>query len=145
MAFFRVPCVLSVILAALAVAGMRAIPDCQANVRELRQTKLVASRPITVRWPSDPTIDARVAVEVTGLALSTLRQLRSAKWELSRWQRLLSVYAREDASAAQSATPDASLAKALPSVLGTYKVESGVLRFEPRYPLEPRIVYYAVL
>jgi hypothetical protein len=90
---------------------------------------------ISVKWTPDPKDTNRAVVEVTGLNAASLRGLRRANWKLPQWQRLLSVY-----SEPQNERGPGSL----PPMLGVYRVESGVLRFEPQFPLEPGIVYRAI-
>jgi len=70
-----------------------------------------------------------MAAELTGLNAATLQQL--AKWNAAQFQRLLAVYAGQ---------PDANV----PPMLGKYRIESGALRFEPQFALEPGVTYRAV-
>jgi hypothetical protein len=85
-----------------------------------------AQRQFTVRWTTEP----KAAVEVTGIGAPALLQLQRSNWKLPQWQRLLSVYAGTEAN--------------LPPMLGTYRIQSGVLRFEPQFPLEPGLTYRAI-
>jgi hypothetical protein len=54
---------------------------------------------------------------------------------LTQWQLLLSVYAGKG---------DSTIDRKLPAMLGAYRVQSNVLRFEPLFPLEPGMIYRAV-
>jgi hypothetical protein len=90
---------------------------------------------ISVRWAPDPDGTNRAVVEVTGLNAASLRRLQRANWKLPQWQRLLSVY---------SDPQNEHIPHNLPPMSGVYRVESGLLRFEPRFPLEPGITYRAI-
>jgi len=90
---------------------------------------------VLIRWTPDPVNPSRVAVEVSGLSAGAIKRLRQSNWDLSRWQRLLSVYVGQG---------DSINASSLPPMLGVYRVESNALRFEPQFPLEPGLTYRAV-
>jgi hypothetical protein len=75
---------------------------------------------------SKPTID------VSGIDRATLANLAKAKMEPADWHALLSVRVSVD-KAKDNAPP----------LLGTYRVEDGVLRFEPRFPLVRGVRYRA--
>jgi hypothetical protein len=94
-----------------------------------------APPPISVRWRPDPADANKFLVEVSGLSPAELQRLQKADWQLAQWQRLLPVYAQPGESAADPQ---------LPPMLGAYRVESGVLRFEPQFRLEPGLTYRAV-
>lgn len=83
----------------------------------------------TIRWRPDPQAANRFLVEVSGFSGTMLQQLQRAKGTQPQWQRVLSVYAG-----------DANLA-----MLGTYRINAGVLQFLPQYPLEPGMQYRAVV
>src|SRR5262245_13407142 len=92
----------------------------------------------SVRWTPDlPNLkDAnKVAVEVSGLPVATIRHLQRLNWKQPQWQRLLSVYAEPHGS---------TTSQSLPPMLGRYRVESGVLLFEPQFPLDQSIAYRAI-
>ncbi len=91
--------------------------------------------PATVRWIQDPDQTDKIVVEVTGLNEIALRRLQSANWKLPHWQRLLSIYAEPQGERSQNS---------LPPMLGDYRIESGLLRFVPQFPLEPGITYRAI-
>src|SRR5687768_14091338 len=66
----------------------------------------------SIRWISDQ--DSKLhSVEVTGLTNATLTRLRSLKWKLSDWQRLLRVQVEPQ----NGLTP-----QKLPAMLGAYRV-----------------------
>lgn len=81
----------------------------------------------TLRWTTDTANTNKIAVEVTGLSPATLQQLRRARWQNTQWQHLFAVY-----------TETANVA-----MLGAYRFQGDVLRFEPQFPLEPGITYRA--
>src|SRR5688572_111996 len=88
-----------------------------------------------IRWAPSATSSNRVVVEVLGLKSHALRELREANLDASKWQRMLSVYAEQG---------DVVADIGLPPMLGTYRVESELIRFEPQFPLEPGVTYRAV-
>jgi hypothetical protein len=90
----------------------------------------------SIRWTRDATDTNKVFVEVSGLSRATLEALQELKWENPRWQRLLPVYAEQG---------DLRADIGLPPMLGGYRVQSGILRFEPQFPLEPGVNYRAIL
>jgi hypothetical protein len=98
---------------------------------------------ISLRWRADASDPAGAAVEVRGLGAETLRALEQrAEADHDAWTQVLSVYALSDTSA-DAASGNAKTA--MPSMLGTYSVESGVLRFSPQFPLVSGLKYRAIL
>src|SRR6185503_6886531 len=91
---------------------------------------------ISIRWTPDSSGSSRVAVEVDGLTAAALEKLRRSNWSLPQWHRLFSVYAQQGDA---NATPN------VPPMLGTYRILSGVLRFEPQFPLQSGVTYRAIL
>jgi hypothetical protein len=89
---------------------------------------------VSLRWVAESVDRNRVSVEVTGLNPATLKQLRQADWKSEQWQRLLAVRVEQG---------DLMTDIGLPPMLGTYRVASNSLRFEPRFPLEAGIAYRA--
>ena len=65
----------------------------------------------------------------------TLRHLRGANWETADWHKLLSVYAGQG---------DFIADMSVPAMLGSYRVEDGLIRFRPQFPLERGVTYRAV-
>ncbi len=80
-----------------------------------------------IRWTPDAAHANKIAVEVTGLPSATLQQLQRLRWSPSQWQQLFAVY-----------TEQADVA-----MLGAYRVQADVLRFQPQFPLEPGLTYRA--
>jgi len=89
----------------------------------------------SIRWVSGPLNPRAVTVHVSGLDAATLRALQSPVWKQADWKRVLAVYAE------QGSSPTAS---DLPSMLGSYHIHSGLLSFEPQFPLDIGVVYRAV-
>jgi hypothetical protein len=82
-----------------------------------------------------PTIQlGKEGFEVTGLDPRSVEALTAARMETDAWQALFAVY-----------VDDKETPTARPPVAGSYRVASGVLRFEPRYPLQRGVRYRAVL
>ena len=88
----------------------------------------------SVRWTPDPADTNKTIVEVSGLDAASLTALRKTDWQPAQWQRLLAVRVEQG---------DLLTDIGLPPMLGVYRVESGALRFEPRFPLEQGVQYRA--
>ena len=71
--------------------------------------------------------------DVSGIDDANLRALAAVRWQPDRWQELFAVYV--DGGAAEGARP---------AVLGSYRVEDGLLRFTPRFPPAAGVGYRAV-
>jgi hypothetical protein len=69
-------------------------------------------------------------IDVAGLAASDLKELAGWKPDADRWANLFTVAVDK---------------KNAPPMLGSYRVEKGLLRFEPRFPLLRGVGYRAVL
>jgi hypothetical protein len=82
----------------------------------------------------NPPGDRRAAFEVTGLQVRALLALAQIPLSPDQWQALFAV---------STVPPESSGAESLPPLLGSYRVDGGVLRFQPRFPLEPGVVYRA--
>ena len=108
-------------LVALCVLVFIALSESHSGRRLFAQS---TPSTISIRWVGN-------SVEVTGLTKVTLAHLRSPRWKLTDWQRLLRVHV-EPAQAS------------LPAMLGTYRVEGDAIRFEPQYPLVPGLSYQAI-
>lgn len=76
---------------------------------------------------------SKATFDVTGLDAATLAQLAKDKRENPAWHALFAVRVAAD-------KPDAKA----PPLLGSYRVENSMLRFEPRFPLMRGIHYRAV-
>lgn len=86
-----------------------------------------AARP-AIRWNA-----ARGSVDVIGLGATDLAKLTLARLDQDQWQTVFAVYvAGEDQRTDR------------PAVLGAYRVEENIVRFEPRFPLTPGLSYRAV-
>jgi hypothetical protein len=79
----------------------------------------------SLRWAADPLNATSAVVEVSGL---------NPVPNEADSRRLLLVSTHSGAAGAE-----------LPPMLGSYKVEGGILRFRPQFPLEPGLRYRAVL
>ncbi len=80
-----------------------------------------------------PTIQLRDDnVEVAGLAAESLRAAAEWKPDAGSWRRVLAVYV-------DAGNKDG------PPMLGSYRIDKGVLRFTPRFPLARGVRYRAVL
>ena len=95
------------------------------------QTQAAGSSGYSLRWTRNSN---QTIVEAVGLGATTLRQLQGTNWQAEDWQKLLSVYAGQGGSITS-----------LPPMLGSYRVEDGLIRFQPRFPLERGVDYRAVL
>ncbi len=126
----------TVLVAVVLAFGARAPSPTKAHAAPNDRSGAAPHQPLSVRWLPDPADTNMVAVEVSGLSLTALQKLQAADWSPGQWQKLLSVYAGQE---------DLKADLGLPSMLGAYRVESGVLRFEPQFPLDPGIQYRAVL
>ena len=87
----------------------------------------------SLRWVSSAPEARTGTVEVSGLSSVTVKALQNPVWNLGDWKRVLAVYAEQG----DSATAD------LPPMLGTYRIQSGVLSFKPQFPLDPGVSYRA--
>lgn len=84
-----------------------------------------------LRWVTVPRATNRLVVEVSGLSRDTLAALQSTNWVATNWPALLAVFVEQPGVAP---TP----------MLGEHRVEGGLLRFAPAFPLEPGLRYRAV-
>jgi hypothetical protein len=88
----------------------------------------------TIRWQPDRGDSSKAIVEVAGLSGSALKALRETNWAAAQWQRLLAVRVEQG---------DLLTDVGLPPMLGVYRVESNLVRFEPQFPLEHGVKYRA--
>jgi hypothetical protein len=91
---------------------------------------------LSLRWVPGSSGSNQSVVEVHGLNAAALKELHRSHWSLPRWQSLLSVYAEQG---------DVIADMTLPAMLGDYQLDSNILRFEPRFALEPGLTYRATL
>lgn len=85
-------------------------------------------------WNSRGSDPSRTVVEVIGADPEEVRALTRPEMAQDRWRSFLTV------RVVRKESPEGA---ELPPLLGTYRVADGVLRFEPRFPLEPGIPYRA--
>ena len=89
--------------------------------------------PFSLRWTSNK-LAARWILEVIPANDSALGELRREQWTIAQWQKLLIVHVEQG---------DAIGTVGMPAVLGTYRVGTTKLQFEPQFPLEPGMKYTA--
>jgi hypothetical protein len=114
--------------AALPSTGQPAAPSSTYQGRQSNQSQ------IEVRWTISPSNPDMASVEVHGITVSRLQQLKRAVLKPADWQSILSVFVSSDPNDSSS-----------PSMLGTYEVQSSVLKFEPKFPLQQGVTYRAIL
>lgn len=93
-------------------------------------------KPQALRWVVSPGIPGQAYVEVSGWTPARLEQLAAARLSLAAWQHAFPVFATSGQLAIDIT---------LPPMLGAYAVTNGMLRFSPRWPLQPGVGYRAVL
>jgi hypothetical protein len=86
---------------------------------------------LTIKPRDDAT---RMVVEASGLDRSVLREIEKSGNTPERWQSFLIVRVVRDDTGGSDKTPP---------MLGTYRLDGDVLRFEPRFPMEPGVRYRA--
>jgi hypothetical protein len=120
------------IVAALAAACAPSSSDPKPAVPAAR----TAAQPLrfSMEWVA-ATNGGVASVEVRGLDSALLRRLEQPDMTAERWARVLAVFAESS-----EATPSSPL----PAMLGAHSVAGGVVRFTPRFPLEPGVRYRAV-
>jgi len=91
--------------------------------------------PPTIRLNEAVPPKIKAAFEVMNLQRVDLENLAKVQWDRDQWTALFAVVVDDGSPAGQ--------AKRLP-LLGSYQVQGSVLRFEPRFPLEPGLRYRAV-
>jgi hypothetical protein len=124
---------LAILLAALITFG--ASPIFHACKRASPPEPSSSAASVSLRSTIDQTGSNHLLVEVHGLDAASLDRLRESTKTPAGWELVLSVYAGRPGS-----TSDQSL----PPMLGAYRVESDVLLFESRFPVEPEVEYRAV-
>jgi hypothetical protein len=90
--------------------------------------------PVTIRLNEAARPGSTASFDVVNLKPADLETLAKVKWQRDQWIALFAVVVDGGSPAAQ--------AQRLP-LLGSYQVHDGVLRFEPRFPLEPGLRYRA--
>ncbi len=88
---------------------------------------------VTIRW--EPGGDGRRShVDVVGLNPAQLSSLAAAEWDDTHWSRLFRVSV-QPRNGSGSASP--------PPIVGSYRIEGSVLRFQPRFTFDPGIALQA--
>jgi hypothetical protein len=77
--------------------------------------------------------EAAKSIDVTGLSAEDLRALVKLKWKDEEWRALLAVYVAPEEGKERG-----------PALLGSYRVEEAMVRFDPRFPLVRGVRYQAV-
>ena len=85
-----------------------------------------------IHW--NPAGEPRARFEVVGLEPTATAALAQAEFSPDQWSGLFAVYV---------VPANAPLTNSQLPILGKYRVSAGVLQFEPRFPLEPGLVYRA--
>jgi hypothetical protein len=109
-------------------------PDPAASSRPVSRAETKAT--VSVRWRAEAGKTNLWIAEARGFTSSHLRELRRPSWTETHWQKLFPVIAGSD-------DPLADIG--LPPMLGTYRIDDGAVRFEPRFPLQSGIKYRAIL
>lgn len=95
----------------------------------------VAAQPsfsaVFLRWVATPKETNRLTLEVSGLSKDMLAKLQSPDWPATNWTRLLAVFVEQPGTESVA-------------MLGEHRVEPGLVRFVPAFPLEPGLRYRAV-
>ena len=93
-----------------------------------------APNSFAIRWNASREAPGKGTVDVSGLNPSSLQALQETNWTLSQWQRLLTVRVEQG---------DLLTDVGLPPMLGSYGIESNLVRFQPQFPLEADVKYRA--
>jgi hypothetical protein len=91
------------------------------------------SAAFAIRWvPGKP--PSSMTIEVVGIDAANLALLAKSNWDAARWSNLFGVWVGP-LKAGQKADQ--------PPILGSYRIDGGVLRFSPRFPVEPGLLHRA--
>jgi hypothetical protein len=107
---------------------IRLVTSAASGLAALFSTCAAGASDISIRWQTNAN---PVTVEVTGAKVIVWRD----KLQTADWQKLFSVYAVQG---------DFKADMNVPPMLGDYRVENGVLRFVPKFPLVTGVKYRAV-
>jgi hypothetical protein len=91
---------------------------------------------LALRWSVDPANPKGAVVEFSGLDAAAAAKLERELTTPAQWQTVLTVRAEPDKLTADSI---------LPAMAGSYRVDSGKVRFTPLFPLAAGVNYVAVL
>jgi len=117
------------------VAFALAFFQTDVNAAAHERSSTAPRQMFSIHWIRDPSQTNKVVVEVSGLSPATLQDLQGSDWKPAQWPRLLSVYVEQG---------DLTAGAGWPPMSGDYGVQSGALRFEPQFPLEPGVKYQAI-
>ncbi len=102
---------------------------------EPTQARPEPSKGPAIRLHRKAETDLAATFAVTGLEAADLERLSRARLDEEQWQALFAVFVA-------GSTPEAD--RKQPAMLGSYRIDMGILRFEPRYPLTAGARYRAV-
>lgn len=88
----------------------------------------------TLKWVTPSPERRFYQVEVSGLGSKALRRLRGSNLSTAEWQKILSVFVEKR---------DPMEEMGMPPMAGAYRIERGVIFFEPAYKLQPGVTYRA--
>jgi hypothetical protein len=117
------------------IVGVALCAAWAAAVAPTRAAKGDAAKGPVIRLTHKAEAGARATFDVVGLDAASLAELAEAKPEPGQWAALFAVYVDSEPRAERADQPP---------VLGSYRVEDGVLRFEPRFPPAAGLRYRAV-
>jgi hypothetical protein len=89
---------------------------------------------LKLQWRRDPADPARSFVEVRGLDEIDLAAWQNGEWSAAERSKVFAVYVEPELPRP---------GEQLPPMLGRYRIEGGVLRFEPQFPLVAGVKYRA--
>lgn len=92
--------------------------------------------PAAIRLTTVGTPGGTPAFQVTGLDRASLSRIAQEATGDRVWAELFAVYVQP---------PGAANADGVPPIVGTYRIEGGILQFDPRFPLVAGVSYRAVL
>ncbi len=87
-----------------------------------------------LKWVQLSSDKRSFVVEVTGLTSKVLSRIRASGLSAAGWPKVLSVFVEQR---------DPMDELGIPPMVGTYRVERGVILFKPTYPLQPGVSYRA--
>src|SRR5438128_10214528 len=93
--------------------------------------RYIGADDITIRLNGSIDGKSNVTIDIAGLDAATLAAVSKSKMDRAQWTALFTV--RVAGAKADEKTP---------ALLGSYRVEDGILRFEPRFPLVRGVRYH---
>lgn len=97
--------------------------------------KAITKSPISIQLQPPSGKTAKSKLVVTGLSEKDLRELAHSNWKQEQWTALFFVCV-DNSQTKEKSQP--------PPVLGSYRIESNTLIFEPRFPLAPGVRFRAI-